>query len=413
MKMQRINRVRSTAIFVVAAMCVLAASRETAVGGIQGSGIRLLHLIGRITGFGSIYVNGVEYFTTHANVTIDGRPGTETELQAGQIVTLEGTVNDDGRTGEASQVEFFGDVVGPVAKVDVTERTFHVLGQTIQVAGDTLFGGSLCGLGALATGSYVEVSGFADSRGHLVAARVDLVAAERTPQVRGDVHRLRTKAQSFHVNGLEVNYGGATIEGRLKNGADVKVQGRLAGATLLATSIEVVPDDSNEGRRGDVEGIVTRIDSAAVFAVDDQPVILTPKTKLSLHGNGLILNLPVIVEGTFDRAGVLVARKVTAKPHSSIALHGPIESIAGNVLLISGRTVRLSATTIFEDHSALELRTLTSDDLRLGDYVEVTGIPASGNSVLASTLRRGNAPGGLNQTKGKAKGEQKADKKKP
>src|SRR5215475_569346 len=109
MNTQKNLRIRSIVMLLAAVAGLLFVTRETAVGGIQGSGFRVLHLIGRITGFGSIYVNGVEYFTTHANVTIDGRPGTESELQAGQIVMLEGAVNDDGRTGEARQVEFFGD----------------------------------------------------------------------------------------------------------------------------------------------------------------------------------------------------------------------------------------------------------------------------------------------------------------
>ena len=49
---------------------------------------------GAISGFGSVIVNGVRYSTTGATVTIDDRPGTESELRAGQVVRVEGTGGD-------------------------------------------------------------------------------------------------------------------------------------------------------------------------------------------------------------------------------------------------------------------------------------------------------------------------------
>ena len=287
MNMRKTNRmIQSIIVLSAVAACLCFLPRETAVGGIQGSGFRLLQLIGRITGFGSIYVNGVEYSTAHANVLIDGRLGTESELQAGQIVALEGTVNDDGRTGAATHVEFFGDVIGPVTMVDPAELKFEVLGQTVQISGDTLYGNAdlALDLSVLTVGTYVEVSGFADSHGTLMAARVDPVLAGTTPQVRGHVERLDAKTNSFRINGLNVYYNGAAVEGSVKNGADVKVQGRLTGETLLATSVVVVPDDADEGEHGDIEGIITSFESGAAFAVNDQPVRTNSGTRFSLHG---------------------------------------------------------------------------------------------------------------------------------
>lgn len=405
MNMGKTNRlVQSIAVLSAIVACLVLVLPDAAVGGIQGSGLRLLYLVGRITGFGSIYVNGVEYSTAHANVVIDGRSGTESQLQAGQIVTLEGTVNDDGRTGEASRVEFFGDVVGPVTNVKAPQQRFEMLGQTVQVSADTLFGGTELSedLSGLTEGTYLEVSGFTDSRGVLVAARVDPVAASTTPQVRGNVAGLHVKEHSFHINGLNVNYSGASIEGSLRNRADVKVQGRLAGATLLATSVVVVPDALSAGAKGHVEGIVTSFESAAAFTVNDQPVVTTPKTKFALRRQILAPDLPVTVEGVFNRAGVLVAKKVTVRPQSSVAVKGTIDSIEDDLLVVAGTTVQLADTTIFEDHSQLHLRTLTVSDLSLGDYVEVDGACAGQNAVLAATLKREDSPQASLKAKGKA-----------
>ncbi|HEB98347.1 MAG TPA: hypothetical protein ENJ05_02450, partial [Thiotrichales bacterium] len=59
---------------------------------------------GVITGFGSIFVNGVEYETNGANITIDGQPGTEDDLRVGMVVTLEGSAS--GNSGTAVSISF-------------------------------------------------------------------------------------------------------------------------------------------------------------------------------------------------------------------------------------------------------------------------------------------------------------------
>ena len=115
------------------------------------------------------------------------------------------------------------------------------------------------------------------------------------------------------------------------------------------------------------------------------------------------MNLPVIIEGNFDRDGVLVAKKLKARPLSSVNLSGTIESLDGNLLMVAGTAVYLTATTVFEDHSTLHLRTLTGRDLRLGDYVKVAGASANPDWVVATTLQRKNPPRAQPQTKGKGK----------
>lgn len=85
------------------------------VAGIQGSGgPSPAAAVGPITGFGSIFVNGVEYTTSSAHIVIDDQAGTESDLHAGQVVAVKGTVNADGTTGTATDVIFSGNVEGPV-----------------------------------------------------------------------------------------------------------------------------------------------------------------------------------------------------------------------------------------------------------------------------------------------------------
>src|SRR5258707_757124 len=83
------------------------------VAGIQGSGgpspmpaAAAPVAVGPITGFGSVFVNGVEYITSNAQILIDHQAGAEAQLHPGQIVTVKGNVNADGVTGTATEVSF-------------------------------------------------------------------------------------------------------------------------------------------------------------------------------------------------------------------------------------------------------------------------------------------------------------------
>ncbi len=55
-------------------------------GGIDGVGAA----IGPITNFGSIFVNGVEFSTSSAQIRIEDRAGTELELEVGDMVQVIG-----------------------------------------------------------------------------------------------------------------------------------------------------------------------------------------------------------------------------------------------------------------------------------------------------------------------------------
>ena len=97
------NRAPGALAALAAALLVACGFTQTA--GIQGSGAPVATtstVSGPITGFGSVFVNGVEYATSAAQITINGQSGTEAQLRAGEIVTLQGTVNSDGTTGAAT-----------------------------------------------------------------------------------------------------------------------------------------------------------------------------------------------------------------------------------------------------------------------------------------------------------------------
>lgn len=310
--------------------CLLLASAATFIigadyssAGIQGTGrMALVASFGRINGAGkTISINGIAYDMSQAYVQIDGRSGAAADLKVGEIVTVQGILNGRGQ-GIANNVTFSGDVVGPVSRVDVAAGTFTILGQQVTVDSATVFGDGIqpAGIGALSVGVGVEVSSYRTASGELLASRVDLQTPGAPLQVQGPVEALSTDAQTFQINSLTVAYGQAKVNGMLANASTATVTADEAPSdgTLQATTVRVTNGVAGAaaGVHGQLEGLVTSIDSASSFYVGDQLVVTNADTTFVLQGNTLRANLAVKVRGMFNASGALVASQVRLDPHS-------------------------------------------------------------------------------------------------
>jgi hypothetical protein len=388
---------RQLALALVMALGVVSCGGDL-VAGIQGSGSPLANgasAVGPVSGFGSIFLDGIEYSTSAAQIRIDDQAATESQLRVGQIVSLKGSVNADGVTGNATEVSFTADLRGPITQIDASGATFVVLKQTVRVSDATLFDDRLQpnDLSGLQVGAVVEVSGFADSTGAFVASRIDPAMGSSALQVGGMVQGLDTLAHTFQINALTVDYSSVAPTGTLANGVPVNVQGTsLSGAGVLIASrvrvLTVFAGAAND--RGQLEGIVTKFTSAADFEVAGQRVITDANTELVARGATIALDVPVKVRGAFNAAGVLVASRVEIKPRSLSVVRGLVDSVsaAANTLTVLGVAVTVSAATEFEDKSSQHLRSFALADVRTGDYVEVRGTPGANAGLDATVLER-------------------------
>ncbi|TLY59218.1 MAG: hypothetical protein E6K52_11885, partial [Gammaproteobacteria bacterium] len=382
-----------TAICAVATLLLHSCgSSNTQLGGIQGSGTGVAY--GPITGFGSIFVNGVEFTTSSAQITIDDRAGSESSLQVGDVVTVTGTVNADGKTGTASQVTFNGDVTGPVAQIDSAGGSFIVLGQTVRVTGSTMFDENMhpASIAGLQLGTVVEVSGFADAAAEILASRIQLASSGTSLEAKGSVQSLDTAVQTFQLNTLVVDYSNVMPSGTLTNGVSVKVTGGgfTTSGALLATSVQVLRGFvAASNSQAQVEGLITSFTSNTDFVLDGQHVTTNANTIFTLNGVTLGMNVRVEVEGSFDSSGTLLATSVEARPDSSSMVRGLVESTpANNTLTVLGVTVAAGATTQLEDDSSMHLRHFKLSDLRSGDYVEARGSAGQNASLAAKVVWR-------------------------
>jgi uncharacterized protein DUF5666 len=281
----------------------------TTTAGIQGSGFRGMAAVGRILQVsGGLIVNGVTYSTSGARVSVDGQASTLSQLQPGDVVTISGSVSNDGTTAIADEIAFVGDVRGVITANDPQNGTLTVMNQTVRLSGDTVIDDAA----GLTVGSAVEVTGFANSAGELVASRVDPQAHAQKGQVRGTVAALDANGHTFQINSLLVDYDKAQVDGALANGAIVTVESKSESANglLVAKSVDVSDALGAAGAQGDLQGLITSFASAAEFAVNGQRVIGDEHTQYDLRSSVLGPDVEVIVSGRFNASGALVADSV-------------------------------------------------------------------------------------------------------
>ncbi|HEX7093770.1 MAG TPA: DUF5666 domain-containing protein, partial [Nitrospiraceae bacterium] len=151
-------------------------------GGIGGTGIVASVSSGPITGFGSVFVSGVEYETGSTVFTVDRRSGvTQNELKKGMVVFLEATLLEDNVTKTilkrtADRISYSDTLEGQVQAIEASGTTLTVLGQTILVTDSTIIDDSVPGrdLTRLVPNvDVVEVSGFVSGDGVLIATLID------------------------------------------------------------------------------------------------------------------------------------------------------------------------------------------------------------------------------------------------
>lgn len=281
------NRVMKSTLKILAGVCVawLSASVSFAGVGISGTG-RTAY--GGITAFGSVFVNGIQYSTSSANIVIGGienRP--ESELKLGMAVRVEGTINPDGKTGVATRIEYGGDIEGTIDAAPVVSGgrgSFTVYGFKVTTDAKTIYE-NVSGLSALAAGDAVEVSGFFNANdASFVANRIEKRPAFRKAEVRGNISNVT--ATTFVVGpSLVVNYSTAEFRdvppSGFANGMFVEVKATTppASNTLQATRVSVESSDlaSTNVPFALLQGVTAKV-TASGFEMGNLPIVTDAQT---------------------------------------------------------------------------------------------------------------------------------------
>lgn len=369
-------------------------------GSSGGNGTQLSN--GPINRFGSVVIDGSEYATTAASVTLDGLIGSTASLRVGQIALLTGTPARGTAAGTASSLVVTTKLVGPVTALDLAAATVTVLGQTVRITGDTSVGAGVAPTdpAGLLYGQIVAVDGYRTSGG-LIASRFDAAAGTPLLRISGRVSQLNGTAQTFDIGGTTVNYLGVVggLPPAVSNGSYVIASGSSVGgtATLNATQVASQPEAiaGRSGSGGALHGAVTRFATAADFDVAGQPVSTSSATAYS---GGLAADLggdaELQIAGQYDATGTLAATLVTFVPATPFRLVGSVDRIdtTARTFTVAGVALAVADASRWDDRSSAASRTFTYGELRTGDWLEVRGAATGAAAASARVVERRVAP---------------------
>lgn len=366
-------------------------------GGSSSTATTTSSSIGKIDGFGSVYVNGVEYETSSASYWVDDAPASDdSALGVGMKVKVVGHINDDGMTGTADSIYYDDDLEGPIDSTSLTvsgsTASFTILGMAVSAdANDTVFddGASFAGL---AEGQELEVSGFFDGS-QIVASRIEL-------QTDSD--------DDYEVKGTITQYDGLTITLELQNGDpagpyDISSSASIdlptdpvgsfaevelvdTGSGLEARRIEaddddMIDDSDNEVKvRGILMGNATdgySVNGIALMLTDPLPAGIADGSEVEVEG--VMSNDMLVVSEIESEEGDIEIKARVVSVTNSDAKNGSVTLDMGNSQTLTFST---DNSTAFEDSSSYDSDgdgSFNLDELTDSDYVEVElGMSGSG-----------------------------------
>ncbi|WP_299793258.1 DUF5666 domain-containing protein [uncultured Shewanella sp.] len=358
---------------------------------------------GVITGFGSVFINGVEYETGGAEISNDDESGSESDLQLGMFVELSGSIDDGGVTGTAKSIEYDEQIKGPLESIDLGLKIITILGQVIHYDDLTIMENLVPE--ELKPGDFLEVHGFFNQENELHATRIELESIEQAyVRVQGEVFGLNSSDETFTLNNLIVDYSQAEFHGfdngaaDLVNGVQVRVKGAL---TSLVDGVLTVSDikrlhrfeEHEEGDLSHIEGVITEFTSSVNFVVNNIVVIAHESTEVEHGGlDDLSIDSWVKVKGSFDAEGRLVAEKIHIHHSSQLRVEGEVTALNPDMKTITVIETLFHVTdqTQMHDESDDEERFFNFESIMVGDFVSVKGFVDSDGDNIASQIEREN-----------------------
>jgi molybdopterin-guanine dinucleotide biosynthesis protein len=410
MKMNILQTRRLVGVFALTATILMASGCGGSSSSSDGDADSTVVSRGLITGFGSVYVNGIRFHTGGTQFSIDDDSGVESDLRVGMIVTVKGSKNDDGVNGHATHISYDNELKGPVASIvydtpdpaNATMATMVILGQSTIANLDTTIDddGGLT-FDNIQVGDVLEVNGFAGTLG-LIATHMELQADDSEIEIKGHIDDNSLTPNSFSIKGFPVSYDDTTELddlSALANGLLVEVKGQLdgAGTTLIAREIE----GEHEGLDGDmddaeIQGAIYDFDfDKNTFKILDQRI---DATGAELYPSTLILANDLVVEAEGHIIdGILYADEVKQKG-KKIKVYATLsaveadsvgaDSISFNFNSADIITAQVNHQTELEDD--ITDTDIVLSDLSKGDFVEMEAFDDGSGVINAVEIERKN-----------------------
>jgi hypothetical protein len=276
-------------------------------GGVGGTGI-----IGIITGFASICVNGAEiHYDASTFISMDGRPSTAHDLAVGQVIAAR--TFDTGPEFKARNIAIIHAVVGPIYNFNSEIQEIRVLDQLIKIS-------PLKGNGDFshfATDEWVQVSGHRLSDGTIIATHIKSVPPQSVDaKITGYVTKI--DADNFEVNGTRIDYDTKLFPIVITHGSEIRVVGQWDGTRLKAQHIHMEPTRQSieNAAKIVIEGYIHAFDDKSL-SLNNQMIIVAPNLqetdneKIDFKQDQLIQ-----ISGRLDADQHIIAEHVELKQES-------------------------------------------------------------------------------------------------
>lgn len=238
-------------------------------GGIGGTGI-----VGTITGFGSIWVNGLEVDYDAKTKLLNNETSAKTdELAIGQIVVVEAK-GDDQRL-QADKITVIHAVDGEISAISAGQDKLTVLGQSVSRTAQTVVQERQSQQPAiqLKQGEHIRVSGLRMANGQIVASRIERSNAAAESGVVGPITAI--DGDTIQIYDLKIRTKQRT---GFKVGQEIVVKGRVENGMLNAAEITLSPVTRLYGRteRINLQGYVGSVGADGQVRIGELEVIPNP-----------------------------------------------------------------------------------------------------------------------------------------
>jgi len=264
----------------------------------------------------SLAVAGATFTTTNANVTSDEVGNDVGNITVGMVVSVESDAS-----GNAADIEYDAEVEGKVDYID--GATMTVVGQNVDITQNPTFVSEMpdiIDVASIPQGAMVEVSGYSDGMGNIIATYVKLedhMATESDEmEVEGIVNNLDLANGTFQIGNQVIYFDPNNISLNMEDGLNVEVDIMMVGDEYHATEIEIEDDygdEHGEGHEIEIEGIVSGdLGEDNTFMINGETVMLGDNVEYE-HGltrADIVDGAHLEVEGHLDANGMLIVSEV-------------------------------------------------------------------------------------------------------
>jgi len=347
--------------------------------------------MGVISGFGSVFLNGVEYDTiTEVVVTFAGQSIPFEDLDVGDVIVLSKSTSGSEST-ELTEIEVVTLAIGPIQSFTTTsasETVYRVLEQNIIATPLTFIDADLV------VNDVVAVSGLRNRDGDIVASKIYRLPDDTdTNRVRGVISDLDLANAKFNLGDFTVHLADDISTDDLADDVMVEVEIN-SGSTVVAITIVDTADLFQENTQLEFKAqIKAESDEELTLVTGLIPEIIAPLSDDITVTDGsqsdLVAGKWILVSGSFDENEQLILSGIKL-------LDGNLESIAGVItaldiskgtVAIAGVEYNINNFTLKQDASDSAKHFFGLEDLQVGDSIELISANNGSERILQKLTR--------------------------